>query len=112
MPPTRRPYSQEFKQEAVDLYLSSGRPLPRVAAELGVSTNSLRAWKKALLGVRAGQRRTGGGAAGEGLTGADPEQMAHEIRRLRRDNDYLRRQREILKKAASILAEDPRATMR
>jgi len=107
MPPTKRPYSEEFKKEAVDLYLSSGRPLARVAAELGVSANSLRSWKKALLGGSAVQDRAGG----EVLDGADPEQMAEEIRRLRRENDYLRRQREILKKAASILAEDPRAGM-
>ena len=36
-----------------------------------------------------------------------PEQL-----RLRKENEYLRRQREILKKAAAILAEDPRAGMR
>lgn len=108
MPRTNRPYTEEFKKEAVDLYISSGRPLKRVAEELGVSANSLRNWKKALLGGSGGQIL----AEGEDLAGADPEQMAEEIRRLHREVEYLKRQREILKKAASILAEDPQLGMR
>jgi len=35
-----------------------------------------------------------------------------EIKKLERENEYLRRQREILKKAASILGEDPQLGMR
>ncbi|MGA0112280.1 MAG: transposase [Chthoniobacterales bacterium] len=40
------------------------------------------------------------------------QEMADEIRRLRKENEYLRRQREILKKAAAILAEEPHAGIR
>jgi transposase-like protein len=36
---------------------------------------------------------------------------AAEIRRLQRENEYLRRQREILKKAMSILSEVPQSGM-
>jgi transposase len=108
MPQSRKIYTEEFKKEAVDLYVSSGRPLSHVARELGITANTLRAWKKALLGGSGGQGR----AVGEALAGADPEQMAEEIRRLVRENEYLRRQRDILKKAASILAEDPQLGMR
>ena len=108
MPRSKLPYTQEFRKEAVDLYVSSGRPLKRVAEELGISANSLRSWKKDLLGGSGGQSR----AVGEALAGADPEQMAEEIRRLHREVEYLKRQREILKKAASILAEDPQLGMR
>jgi len=68
----------------------------------------LRNWEKDLLGGSAGVGR----AVGEALSGADPEQMAAEIRRLAKENEYLRRQRDILKKAASILAEDPQLGMR
>lgn len=42
MPKTRPNYDADFRQEAVNLPLSSGRPLKRVAAELGISANSLR----------------------------------------------------------------------
>lgn len=108
MPRSKPPYCEEFKREAVDLFVSSGKPLKRVAEELGISANSLRAWKKELLGGSVGRERAGG----ELPAGADPEQMAEEIRRLRRENEYLKRQREILKKAASILAEDPQLGMR
>ena len=40
MPSTHRTYDKDFRQEAVNLLLSSGRPLKRVAAELGVTANS------------------------------------------------------------------------
>jgi transposase len=42
----QRPYPEEFKREAVELLRSSGRPLVQVARELGVSTESLRLWRK------------------------------------------------------------------
>jgi hypothetical protein len=36
-----------------------------------------------------------------------PEEMFEKIRQLRKENEYLKRQREILKKAMSILGEEP-----
>lgn len=42
MPKTHPTYDSGFRQEAVNLLLSSQRPLKTVAAELGVSANSLR----------------------------------------------------------------------
>ncbi len=101
MPSTRPPYTEEFRREAVELLLSSGRPLNQVAGELGVSANSLRSWRNRRLGDGRG-----GGA------GADGPQGGAELRRLRRENEYLRRQREILKKAVSILSENPQLGMR
>jgi hypothetical protein len=38
--------------------------------------------------------------------------MVAEIRRLQKENEYLKRQREILKKAMSILGEEPNPGMR
>jgi hypothetical protein len=38
--------------------------------------------------------------------------MLAEIRRLQKENEYLKRQREILKKAMSILGEEPNPGMR
>ena len=58
---------------------------------------------------------TSSSARGIVLRGGSPQTVADpaaEIRRLQRENEYLRRQREILKKAASILAEDPQLGMR
>ena len=50
MPSTHRTYDKDFRQEAVNLLLSSGRPLKRVAAELGVTANSLRTWRDRAFG--------------------------------------------------------------
>ena len=83
MPKTHPTWGSGFRQEAVNLLISSQRPLKAVAAELGVSANSLR-------------------------TLVEP---AAEIRRLQRENESLRRQREILKKAMSILSEVPLSGM-
>ena len=43
-------YEKDFRQEAVNLLLSSGRSRKRVAAELGVTANSLRTWRSKALG--------------------------------------------------------------
>ncbi|HET6841952.1 MAG TPA: transposase [Candidatus Angelobacter sp.] len=61
MPSTHRTYDKDFRQEAVNLLLSSGRPLKRVAAELGVTANSLRTWRDRAFGKgRVAQARFGG----------------------------------------------------
>ena len=39
---TRPPYPAEFKEEAVRLARSSGKPVAQIARELGVSYESLR----------------------------------------------------------------------
>src|SRR2546427_13197937 len=72
----KRPYSPEFRREAVELYRRSGRPLAEIARDLGVATESLRTWVKQA-GIDAGQR--------EGLT----RQERGELRRLRRENPVL-----------------------
>jgi transposase len=41
---TRREFTDEFKREAVRLLESSGRPLMRVAEELGIQPSMLRDW--------------------------------------------------------------------
>jgi len=41
----RRQYPDEFKQEALELLVSSGRPLSQIAEELGIPPERLRAWR-------------------------------------------------------------------
>lgn len=91
-----RRYDREFKQNAVAL-VESGRSITEVARDLGVSLWSLRRWvKDAQAGRSLSEPRT--------LSAETPEQR--ELRRLRQENDYLRRQRDILKKACGILSAE------
>ena len=89
-----RRYDREFKENAVAL-VQSGRTITEVARDLGVSHWSLNRWvKDAEAGKILSQRRT--------LAAERPEQR--ELRG--QENDYLRRQRDILKKACSILSAE------
>ena len=90
-----RRYDREFKQDAVAL-VRSGRTITEVARDLGVSHWSLARWVKE---VEAGQ------ALKEPGTIASESAEQREIRLLRQQNEYLQRQREILKKALGILSE-------
>ena len=94
-------YDAEFRRNAVDLLLSSGKGLGVLARELGVSDVTLRVWKKAYLKAMEslGERSP----RGEG--GATPADLVEEIRRLHKDLERVSRQRDILKKAMGILSE-------
>jgi transposase-like protein len=45
---TRKKFNKAFKQQAVELWLHSGKPATEVAAELGIHAQRLSAWKKRL----------------------------------------------------------------
>jgi transposase len=101
---TYKRYDEEFKRQAVEMIIHGGRSLTQVARELGVSEYSLHLWKKARLGQMAPAQVDG--------REMSAQEMAREIRRLHGEVDYFKRQRDILKKAMSILGEEPRPGMR
>jgi transposase len=89
-------YPAEFKRDAVELVRSSpDRTVAEIAAELGVSGQSLRNW--------VGQARID---AGEGWGGALTTPEREELRRLRREVAELRKEKEILRKAAAYFAAE------
>lgn len=92
-----RRYDAEFKENAVGLVLN-GRTVTEVARDLGCSSWSLGRWVQI---HQWGQKQ----AQPQTLAAETPEQR--ELRRLRQENDYLRRQRDILKKALSIVSHEP-----
>ena len=95
MPPRfQRPYPAEFRREAVRLVEASGRSIPQVAAELGVSGESLRNWLK--------QEQLDRGERQDGLTSDEQE----ELRKLRRQVRELEAEREILKRAVTFFVRE------
>ena len=93
MPGPTPHYPPEFKREAVELYRSSERSIPKVAKELGIADESLRRWIRQHQ-IEEGQR--------EGLTTEERQ----ELSRLRKEVRVLKQEREFLKKAAVFLAKD------
>ena len=100
----RRQFTEEFKREAVGLLASSGRPLSQIASELGISPSMLRNWRNGSGGRDAGSARRPIAAPAPHSV-PDP---AAEISRLRRENDRLRMERDILKKTVAIFSEPPK----
>ncbi len=88
LPPT-------FRAEAVELARTSGKGIPQLAANLGIAEQALRGW------VKRADSDAGRGPVGE-LTTDERE----ELRRLRRENQVLRQEREILRKAAAYFAQE------
>jgi transposase len=98
-------YTEEFKRQAVELTLHSGRSIVQIGRELGVSEAALHSWRKAY-GAASGL------SSGEGAGEAGVEELRAENRRLHKEIEALKRQKEILKKAMSLLGEEPNGGMR
>jgi transposase len=93
MPQTR--FTKEFRGEAVQLALTSGRSRREIAADLGVGLSTLRHWLD-----RRREREI------NDPTEERQEDMAAELKRLRRENEILRQEREILKRATAFFAKE------
>ena len=100
----RRHFTDEFKTEAVALLASSGRPLVQIAGELGISPSMLRTWR-----TRSGGQKAESAPHPRPASAASPlPDPTAEISRLRRENERLRVERDILEKAVAIFSEPPR----
>ena len=87
-----RKYLPEFRQQMVEL-VRAGRNPAELSREFGPSAPSIRAW------VRAAD-----GESAEADKLSEPEK--EELQRLRRENQQLRVEREILSKAAAWFARE------
>jgi transposase len=94
---SRKPYPDEFKQEAVRLLKERQLPRSQVARDLGVDAETLRRWARDLAPDTA---------ASQGSDSMAPVSAA-ELARLRRENEQLRMERDILKKAIGIFSRMP-----
>ena len=92
MPERRRKFSPQFKAEAVQLVLETGKPIAEVARDLGINEGTLGNW------VNAWRRDN-----------PEPEQPLTPMERARvteleEENRRLRMENEFLKKAAAFFA--------
>lgn len=92
----RRPprYSDEYKQVAIRRVLTDGESARAVAQDLGCDPSTLRGWVQA---ARSAQETP--------ASMTEQTNPAAEIARLRRENAQLRMERDILKKAVSIVSQ-------
>jgi len=93
---TRKVYTPDFKSDAVKLVTERGMSRSRVARDLGIGTQTLRNWLHALGGDQP--------PTGAPKSATDAQQLAE----LRRENQVLREERDILKKAVGIFSRVPR----
>jgi|SRR5665647_1440570 transposase len=88
--------TREFEDEAVRLVRTSGRTQREIAEDLGIGLSTLVRW----IG-RSRDRMIDAPAMPAGV-----EDVASELKRLRRENEILRQEREILKRAATFFAKE------
>ncbi len=93
VPRTRPAYPEQFRREAVEL-LRQGRTPAELAASLGVSAQTLRNWRR--------QDQLDRHERDDGVTTDERAELA----RLRRENQRLRQERDLLKRAAAFFATE------
>jgi transposase len=96
---SRASYTEEYKQQALELWRASGRSAAKVAAELGIRPPLLYRWARL--------ERLPDGAKAGAKSACSLEELESENRRLRAENAKLLEQRDILKKSLGILCELP-----
>jgi transposase len=96
MPKEQRTFTKEFKREAVQLVPRSGKSPSQVARELGIADSTLHHWCKHF--ADHGQQ------AFVGSGHQTPQE--EELRRLKRELEVTRQERDILKKALAIFSRN------
>lgn len=89
-------YTREFKQDAVNLVIEQGYSAMEAGRRLGINQSNVSRW------VREYQRDQQDCAEGE----IPRKELEDEVKRLRKENQRLQMEREILKKAAAFFAKE------
>jgi transposase len=93
-PRTHKRYDAEFKRSTIELADSTDRPDSALEKEMGIYDGAIRTWRRQAL------KQKDDAFPGNGNL---PTSEA-ELHRLRRENEILRQEREILKKAVAIFS--------
>ena len=94
---SNRRYDPDFKREAVRMVIEEGLGVREVERNLGITHGVLKDWV---------QKHRDHQDAGFSARTA-PESPEAELKRLRKENERLQRERDILKKAVAIFSTDP-----
>jgi transposase len=94
MPKEQRTFTKEFKLEAVQLAQKSGKSQAQIARDLGIADSTLHHWCKEF--AKAGSAAFPGSG--------NPPVQEEEMRRLKRELEVTRQERDILKKALAIFS--------
>ena len=90
-------YTKQFKEEAVRMMESSHRPAAEIAMELGIRRNQLYKWKEQM------ENKEDKAFSGRGRPKKEDQS---EVASLRQENERLKEENEILKKAAAYFAKE------
>ena len=88
----RKKYTQEYRDEAVELVISSGRPIAEIARDLGINEGTLGSW--------VARAKESGRVAEKPATTNERARL----RELEEENRRLKMERDFLKKAAAWFA--------
>jgi transposase len=88
----RKKYTQEYKDEAVELVVSSGRPIAEIARDLGINEGTLGNWVQTAKKSGKVQEKP-----------LDTDERAR-LKELEEENRRLKMERDFLKKAAAWFA--------
>lgn len=101
----RKTYTEDFKKMIIEVY-NTGKPIKEICKEYGVSTASLNNWinqvqpkekisKKAIITANKNKNNE-----------LKDKNDAEEISKLRKENEKVKMELEILKKAIAIFSQD------
>ena len=90
----RRQYTREFKREAVELLTRSGSSALQVSKELGIDSTTLSRWRREIEETQAEEEPVRVFA------------LKEELKWLRKENERLKEEQAILKKAAAYFAKE------
>lgn len=88
----QRVFDEAFRREAVRILATSGRTIRQVADDLGIGFSTLNKWKSRLEEAD--------------LMAGPHDDVIKELARLRRENELLRVERDLLKKATAFFAKE------
>ncbi len=91
----QRRFTREFEDEAVRLVRTSGRTRREIAEDLGVGLSTLVRWISRSRDQQIDHSPSPGGS-----------DVIAELKRLRRENEILRQERDILKRATAFFARE------